>query len=389
MGEWVQCELTSADIPGVLTVMNQNGYELRNAVQTGEMTVRFLVPKGCTSSLSALLERRGDRLRILRRLGLRQRLEPWVRHPLLLSGIGFLLALTVWLPTRVFFIRVEGNERLPSGQILEQAEACGIAFGAQRREIRSEKVKNALLEAMPELQWVGVNTAGCVATVSVRERSLSRDGADRIATEIVAARDGVIRSCTVVRGTALCAPGQAVRAGEVLISGLTDCGLAILADRAEGEVFGETSRQILTRTADNGEVRVGITRETKKISLLIGKKRINFDNDSGILDGSCVKMYSEYYMTLPGGFQLPLGIAVETEIRYETVRDGIPDAVDVLERGARNYVLSHMTAGQILEERTVPEGNRLLAHYICLEMIGQNRYEEFTEAHGENDGENG
>ena len=94
-------------------------------------------------------------------------------------------------------------------------------------------------------------------------------------------------------------------------------------------------------------------------------------------------------MTLPGGYQLPLGIAVETEIRYETVRDRIPDAVDVMERGARNYVLSHMTAGQILEERTVPEENRLLAHYICLEMIGQNRYEEFTEAHGENDGENG
>ena len=48
-----------------------------------------------------------------------------------------------------------------------------------------------------------------------------------------------------------------------------------------------------------------------------------------------------------------------------------------------------MSAGSILEEQLAAEGNRIYAHYICLEMIGQNRYEEFTEKNGENNGENG
>lgn len=388
MEEWIRCELTSADIPGALTALNQQGWDIRDAVQSGELSVRFLIPKRSCATMREVLERRGDRLRILRRVGLGQRLKPWARHPLLLLGIGLLLALTVWLPTRILFIRVEGNDRVPSKLILEQAEQCGIGFGAERSLLRSERVKNALLEAIPELQWVGVNTAGCVATVSVRERSLPTDVQEGIATEIVAVRDGVIRSCTVQKGTALCAPGQAVRAGEVLISGLTDCGLAILADRAEGEVFGETARLVRARTPDLALQRTGDGFALQKITLLIGKNRINFHNDSGILDGSCVKMYSEYYLTLPGGFQLPLGIGVETVTCYDTVPSEPVGIEEILERCARSYLLSHMTAGQILEEYAVADGNRLVADYICLEMIGQNRYEEFTTQDGENYGEN-
>lgn len=33
-------------------------------------------------------------------------------------------------------------------------------------------MKNALLSAIPELQWAGVNTYGCRAVISVRERTL-------------------------------------------------------------------------------------------------------------------------------------------------------------------------------------------------------------------------
>ena len=37
--------------------------------------------------------------------------------------------------------------------------------------IRSEKVKNSLLQRIPQLQWAGINTDGCVAVISVREKT--------------------------------------------------------------------------------------------------------------------------------------------------------------------------------------------------------------------------
>lgn len=389
MAERIIMELTSADIPGALQAAAQRGIEMWDVVQTGELTIRFTVAKSGRGELSDIMERRGDRLRQIRRLGLSRRLRLWGQHPLLVLGIAVLLCLTVWLPTRVLFVQVEGNDRLPANLILTEAENCGIRFGSTRSQVRSERMKNALLDALPQLQWAGINTAGCVATITVRERSLEPEPEAFTASSIVAARDGVIRTCTVHRGTALCAPGQAVRAGEVLISGLTDCGLSILATRADGEVFAETSRQILTQTPENALVRGGEIRIDRKFSLMLGKNRINFYKDSGILDATCVKMYSEYYITLPGGFQLPLGIAVETAVWYDSWEDTVDDGTRVMEDYARQYLLSHMTAGQILEERTTAEGNRLYADYICLEMIGQIRYEEITKEDGENYGENG
>lgn len=389
MGERIICELTSADIPGALGAMNALGADLWDVVPTGEMTVRFLAEKGSIPQLRQVLERRGDRLRLLRRLGLGRKLKPWLRHPVLLAAIGLLLLLTAWLPSRILFVQVEGNDRVPSNLILERAEECGIGFWSLRSQVRSEQVKNALLEALPQLQWAGINTSGCVATITVRERSPEPDGEDMTVSGIVASRDGIIVSCTVRRGTALCVPGQAVRAGEVLISGLTDCGLAIIADRAEGEIFAETTRNILVRTPESAVFRTGKGITTENFSLLIGKKRINFIGDSRILDTSCVKMYSEYYLTLPGGFQLPFGIAVETVTDYDTADTAVPGTAAVLEEYARGYLLSHMTAGQILAERTEAVGTRLFADYICLEMIGQNQYEEITKEYGENYGENG
>lgn len=389
MAERIICEVTSANIPGALELIRNSDIPVEDLTQRGPLTVRFRTECGYGVRLRELLEHRGDRVQILSRLGFSQRIMPWLRHPVLLAGIALVLWLTAWLPTKVLFVRVQGNASVPTGLILARAEACGIRFGAERGEVRSEKVKNALLEAVPQLQWTGINTSGCVATISVRERSAPPDE-DRIpVSQIVALRDGVIRSCTVEKGTPLCSPGQAVRAGQTLVSGLTDCGRAILVSGAEGEVLAETSRSVMVRTVDSGLQRGGGKGIQRNFFLLFGKKRINFDNDSGILDGTCVKMYEEYYITLPGGFQLPLGIGVETVDHYTVEKSAVADMPGLLDRSARVYLLSHMTAGEILEQQVAVEGNRLYGDYICLEMIGQNRYEEFTEQDGKIDGENG
>lgn len=388
MAERTVCELESADIPGALQTINREGIEIWDVVHTGELSIRFMAEKKSIEFLCDVVERRGDRLRKIQRLGLSRKVVPWMRHPLLLVGILLLLILTAWLPTRVLFIRVEGNQAVPSKLILEQAEECGIVFGSDRSAVRSERMKNALLEMLPQLQWAGINTTGCVATITVRERSVQPEEEDRIVSEVVASHDGIIRTCTVRNGTALCVPGQAVRAGEALISGLTDCGLTILVTGADGEIFAETNHHLTVSTPDNALQRNVLKGENRKFSLLLGKKRINLYNDSGILDTTCVKIYSEYYLTLPGGFRLPVGIGVETVFSCDA-EDSEIEPIAIMEEYSRQYLLEHMTAGQILNEQTVPAGNTLYADYICLEMIGQNRYEEITKEDGKNYGENG
>lgn len=392
MGMWksltgtVKAELTSADIAESLTAINAAGIILFRTVQTGDLTVELTLYRRDYAELSRLIQRRGEKLRLLSRVGLYWTGKRLIHRPVLLIGIAALLALVLFLPTRVFFIRVDGNVTIPTRLILEEAAQCGIGFGASRREVRSERMKNALLEAIPDLQWAGVNTSGCVATISVRERSESEQVDKKPGvSSIVAAQDGIIQEMTVLRGNAVCKIGQAVKAGEVLVSGYTDCGISIQATRAQGEIFAQTQRYLAVSTLEKYSKKGEFLRTEKRYSLIVGKKRINFYKNSGISDTSCDKMYHEYVLTLPGGFALPVTLVVEEWFHFECqpALTSEEDIQETLCQFAEQYLQEQMIAGQILERKEIMDQGRLYGQYACLEMIGREQCEEIIQSNGE------
>lgn len=375
--------VTTADPPAALRVLEKSGVTVFRLHYLDELTFECLLPRSALSVLSDLEKNCGAAWRVIQKPGLYWKLKSLFARPVLLIGIVLIMAFWLYLPTRIFFFQVEGNESVPTALILEKAADCGIGFGASRREVRSEKMKNALLSAIPELQWAGINTAGCVATISVRERQTADiSEPSQGVSSIVAARDGIIQSCTVTRGSAVCRVGQAVKAGQVLISGYTDSGLAVRGEQAKGEISALTNRKITLLAPVNWSQRGEKTGETKKFSLLLGKKRINFYEGSGILDTGCVKMYEENYLTLPGGFQLPIAIVVETWSHYShdtvsSIADGVTSRLPDL---AQDYLQQQMVAGQILYSSTLffqEEGIiRMEGKYSCAEIIGVERNEE-------------
>ena len=385
----VEAELTSADLGAAFTAISQADIAVFSVRQTDDLTARLRIPRSDFARLSALAEKRGERLRLISRPGLYWLGKRLLGRPVLAMGLFVLLLVSTYLPTRVLFVRVEGNTAVPTRLILAAAEDCGIRFGASRRAVRSEKVKNALLESVPELQWAGVNTAGCVATISVRERIPEEDLTSTGGVSgIAAVRDGVILSVTATAGTALCQPGQAVREGQLLISGYTDCGITIRAGQAEGEVFAQTNRNFTAVTPANTAVIVKKHRAGQKISLVIGKKRINLWKDSGISEGSCGRMYTEYYITLPGGFRLPPVLWVETFYTYDTVQETLSQeaAATALDAFALGHLSQQMIAGTVLQKSqtlSFSEGlYRMEGSYLCAEMIGRRKQEQIGELHG-------
>ena len=395
MGIWkgstgmIQVELTSADITGALSAINDARIRIWNASAHGDLTIRFWAERHDNRKLSALAEKRGERLEVIRKKGLYWTLKNLLRRPVLVVGTVLLLMMVLFIPTRIYFVQVEGNETVPEKLIIAAAEESGICFGASRRAVRSEKVKNELLSALPQLQWAGVNTYGCVAVVSVRERSTPEETqTDDSVCSIIAARDGIILSCTATRGNLLCSVGQAVQQGDVLISGYTDCGLTVTATRAEGEILAETRRNLTVVTPSECQVRGEIQSQTTRYSLIVGKKRINFYKGSGIWDASCGKMYTEYHLTLPGGFQLPVTLVKEVQTTYElsTAEKEESSATEQLERFAESYLRQIMVAGSITNsDDLIAKENgiySLAGEYACIEMIGRVQREKIGEYHG-------
>ena len=385
----IEAELTTADAEAAFAALNAAGIALKNLRQTGALTYSFSVPHRKYTTSSKICHKRGESLHIRKRYGIYWAIRGFLARPVLAIGTLLLTALVLWIPSRVFFVTVEGNTSIPEKGILEAAENCGITFGASRREVRSEKVKNALLSEVPQLQWAGVNTTGCTATVSVREKADPDEQTEKTEpASIVADRDGYILSCTAEKGSLAVVPGQTVLQGQTLISAYTDCGLSIRAEHAEGEIMAQTNRalravmpQYSARKAGTGEVK-------RKYSLLIRKKRIFLWKDSGIWDGSCGRMYEEYYITLPGGFRLPIALCVEEFTRYEGIEISAAEEQTEaeLKAFARSYLLQQMVAGKILSGiQSISAENGvyvLTGDYACVEMIGKVRQEQMGDTNG-------
>ena len=343
--------------------------------------------------LASAAEKVGAEVTLLKGNSLTNAARQLLRRPVLLLMTAVMLFFSIFLPTRILFVRVEGNSRIPAKKILESAENCGIVFGAKRSLVRSEQVKNRLLEQIPQLQWVGINTAGCTAGIYVREKTDPEEQPDQqqSVSSIVAAKDGIVLRFSVTSGTALCRVGQAVRAGQILISGYTDNGLTVSASRANGEVQAMTSRSLQVVTPSPTNIRGDECEKRHYYSIRLGKNLIKLQKDSGISDDSCAKIYEEEYACLPGGFQLPVSLVRTTVISYETQKSTQLCASDTvwLTSYAEKYLRSQMIGGEILSSENSVEHMTdsicLQSEYICKEIIGRTRYEESMYQHGEND----
>ena len=384
-------QLVSADIPGLLCEMLQQNITATNVITTDELTAQLNIDASEFSKLESIAKRRGDHIKILKVGGLRSICSSMRRRPVFMIGTLILLLLSLYMPTRVLFVRVEGNTNVPSKLILQKAQECGIDFWSSRKDVRSEHVKNNLLSAVPQLQWAGINTYGCVAVISVEEKSENIENKKSCkVSSIISSADGIITECTVRNGTAQCGVGDAVRAGQLLVSGYTDCGLKVQTGVADAEIMAQTIHRLDMITPDCRLQRVKITGSDKKYSLLIGKKLINFYNGSGISEGTCVKMYSKKYLSLPGGLRLPVAV-IEVEYFYYTTSESIltrDQGREILEKSANDYLLSQMSAGQILLTDTVvlseEDRYRLTGAYFCTEMIGRSVVEESLYTNGQN-----
>lgn len=178
------------------------------------------------------------------------------------------------VPKFVFFYTVEGNETVPSAQILRELQELGVGFGTYGPSIKPQELKNQMLLRIPKLQWLTVQRA-VRAVVVVRERPEKEPVLDRRSpVNVVASRAGVLTRVQAEAGNCLCAPGQAVSAGELLVSAYTDFGFKTQVTAARAEIYAETIRKATCVLPQHRSVKEAKTARRSAVSLLVGRRRI-------------------------------------------------------------------------------------------------------------------
>ena len=148
---------------------------------------------------------------VVRRSGFRRSFRGLKKRPFLLAGLAISLALACLAQNLVWFVRVEGNVRIPTERILRALAEEGVRFGAWGPALDSAYLKDRMLNRIPELRWLAVNRQGCIALVPLSERPETEPRREESGVaNVVAARDGVLTELRVFNGLAVKAPGDAV-----------------------------------------------------------------------------------------------------------------------------------------------------------------------------------
>lgn len=249
------------------------------------------------------------------------------RQALLIGLMGCCFALFLGS----FFIwdfEVEGNETVPTEQILRALERHGVGIGSFGLSLDGEELRNRVLLDIPELCWLTVNVSGCRAQVQVRERvSVPQMLDERTPANVVARRAGLVLDVDAMDGVAAVLPGASVTEGQLLISGVEDLdtfGARVLA--GQGRVTARTWYTLSTKIPLTMQEKQYTGREKTGYSLVFGKQRVKFFSNSSIEGTNYDKMTKRISWSLLG-IPLPVTLVAETWRFYETA----PAALDPLE----------------------------------------------------------
>lgn len=375
----IKIEIISADVAGILNRLNRSGTVILSTELIDDLTVHITVDRKKLHLTQSVLRKESAEHKIISPFIRENVFRRILRRPILWSGICAITILTLFLQGRVLFVRVAGNRITPANMIIDCANQCGISFGSSVADLRNEKIKNALIQRIDCLKWVGIEVKGCVVTIHVQEDQIPKEQfvPTSEVSHIIAVRDGLITDITTTNGQPQCEVGQAVREGQILISGYTDYGKVIKCCRADGEIFARTQRTIELVTPDNYSYRKSAECTSVHYSVKIGNKLINLSSDSGISPADCVKIYKEKPWTLPDGYVLPVTWIVETWISFENDSQFLVDRTDHgwMKDYARDYLRKKMIAGNMIMEEfdftCSSFGCRMEAKYLCEEMIGR------------------
>ena len=371
-------ELTGAEPERCLNRFAQRGIAFWDVEKPDELHLRCRVLLRDVQAAEQAAMRELCTLECLKQCGFRAVFYGVLARPVLVAGLLLAVALTLFLQNYVWFLQVQGNETIPAQEILRELDDLGVHFGTKGSDIDSQMLKNQMLNRIPALQWLAVNRSGGVVTVLVSEREPDATNRDRrVAANVVAKRAGVITSMSVLNGFAQVQSGDAVLAGQLLVSGVASWETHTQVTRAMAEIYAMTlHEQQVTIPAEYAQ-KVYTGREYRHVSLIFGRKRINLSGNSGIFSGTCDKMIDSRVLTLPGGYVFPLTVETEIVREYELQPEKLPQSVAqaLLTEYIQNSVRQSMVAGTILQEDyrlTKAAGGYVLSGALsCEEMIAR------------------
>lgn len=221
-----------------------------------------------------IAEEYGISLTAERRRGIRYLVYPYRLRLGLLAGLAAGLFLLYQSNSRIREIRILGNERVSDTEILHALADLGITYGTPYREIEFTFAEQRMRLAIHDIEWITLRHTGGILTVDMtEEREKPEMHSKRVPSNYVSTLQAQITDMHVLGGKAVKSVGDAVKPGDLLITGVSEDSRGITRyDHAEGVVTGIYEEEFCRQQPFHAEIPAHGTPQTAEYLELLGKR---------------------------------------------------------------------------------------------------------------------
>lgn len=365
----------------LINLVNLRGFSVWGIRILNENTFIMNIALRNFKKLRPLLRKTGARIHILSKKGL-----PFVfykyrkRSGLLLGGIGFLVIVFL-MSGFVWSIEISGNNNISDEQILLALNQSGFYEGAFKSNLNLRSVRQKVRVLIPEISFIELNLQGSKAYVKITESKKTPEIINKSAPQnLVAARAGVIEKIEVTAGEPVVFPGDTVREGQLLVSGIIDSEQAgYFLIHSTGRVFASSQYELKVFYPYKCEVYQRTGNFTQKKRLKIFNFYINLYLRGGIEYPVCDKIVKREEARI-GNYVLPLSLETETcyekvVTKTETPKERCKELACLLleETSAYEFANKEVTASEITvvckEAGCEATGNYIVTENIAKELL--------------------
>ena len=327
--------------------------------------------------LRRIVRKTGVRLTISEKIGLPFYLRQHRNRVGLIISAVFYIVFCIVMNRFVWCIDTADSDNFSREQIISVAENAGLHHGVYVSKFDEEKAARGIFKAFDgELSWVKVNIKGSLAVIEYREKTEKLKIEEKGETSnIVADFDGVIVSDETYQGAKNTSRGNAVKRGDVLISGVVEgIDQKPLYYEAKGKFTAlHNDKSELTLSSDTVFYRLNNIRQVYSIKIFGLKIPLGFGGYTAEEETMMVKdFYAEY-----DGYILPFSLSVTTIATYENITLPI-DKLSLLailnysdytyNKYGNSYIVSSEVTKKIKSDRVVIAGE-----YQCIDFIGESK----------------
>lgn len=309
----------------------------------------------------------GVTLRIRRKCGLPFFCHRYRRRAGFLCGAALFCAFLAVMPRFVWSIEVKSDGGVDEAAVKATLADMGLTVGTPLRQIDAGDMRLQLALRMPEVSWAAINDDGTAVTVEVRAVEPKQEAPTGYAN-LIARREGQVTALTVRSGSAVVRVGDAVVAGQLLVSGTEQYTDGRTVFRySDGEVMAETRRVVTvsvpyrqTVTADVGEpiVRRAASAFGLTIPLYVGDVKGSYRREVERRD------------LVIGGVTLPVSLttATFTPVRDKTVTLTEQQAKDRAAALLKTEMALQLEGAEVLESEVTytPGEDGVTAEAVCV-----------------------